>query len=119
MSTRSVAQLFVDLCRQRKNFDVMQTLYSPDIVSVEGDGSQTAGQKQVIDKSKRWAAVNTIHDEQVSGPFFNGDDEFAVHFRWDVTRKDSGERTKLEEVAVYTVKDDHVVRERFFYEGEW
>ena len=51
MSVRSVANQFVDLCRQGKNFDVMRTMYAPDIVSVEGDGRQTAGQGPVIKKS--------------------------------------------------------------------
>jgi len=35
MSVRTVASKFVDLCRQGKNFDVMRTMYAPDIVSVK------------------------------------------------------------------------------------
>src|ERR1051326_6093015 len=44
MSVRTVAARFVELCNQGKNFDVMRTMYAPDIVSVEGDGRETAGQ---------------------------------------------------------------------------
>jgi hypothetical protein len=44
MSVRTVASKFVELCRQGKNFDVMRTMYAPDIISVEGDGKETAGQ---------------------------------------------------------------------------
>ena len=47
MSVRTVASKFVELCRQGKNFDVMRTMYSPTIISVEGDGKQTAGQGPV------------------------------------------------------------------------
>src|SRR5262249_32527201 len=43
MSLRTIASEFVKLCRQGKNFDVMHTLYAPNIVSVEGDGKETVG----------------------------------------------------------------------------
>src|SRR5665213_1072149 len=56
MSFRTVAAIFVELCRQGKNFDVMRTMYAPDIVSVEGDGKETAGQEAVIKKSADWVS---------------------------------------------------------------
>ena len=117
MSVKSVAGRFVELCNQGKNFDVMRTMYSPDIVSVEGDGAQTAGQQPVIQKSEIWAANNTIHGEKARGPYFSGPNQFAVHFTWDVTRKAGGKRESIEEVGLYTVKDDKITREQFFYDG--
>ena len=118
MSIQTVAARFVELCNQGKNFEVMRTMYAPDIVSVEGDGAQTAGQGPVIGKSERWQSVNTIHGEKLRGPFFNGPDQFAVHFTFDVTPKASGQRVTIEEVGVYTVKDEKITREQFFYDGE-
>jgi hypothetical protein len=44
MTIQTLARQFVELCNQGKNFDVMRTMYAPDIVSVEGDGTETAGQ---------------------------------------------------------------------------
>jgi hypothetical protein len=122
MSVQSVAEKFVELCRQGKNFDVMETMYAPDIVSVEGDGKETAGQRPVIEKSRQWATVNTFHGETVRGPFYGGpttgDGQFAVFFNLDITRKSTGQRLTLEEVALYTVKNDKITREQFFYAGE-
>ena len=118
MSLQTVAGKFVELCNQGKNFDVMETMYAPNIVSVEGDGKETAGQQPVIQKSKVWQADNTIHGEKVRGPFFNGPNQFAVHFTFEVTRKATGQRITLEEVGVYTVKGDKIAREQFFYDGE-
>src|SRR6266404_4616712 len=121
MSLRTVASKFVELCRQGKNFDVMRTMYHHDIVSVEGDGKETAGQGPVIKKSEDWVADKTFHGETVAGPFFNGanPDQFAVYFTLDVTPKSTGKRITLEEVAVYTVNaDDKITREQFFYDGE-
>jgi hypothetical protein len=47
-----------------------------------------------------------FHGEKVAGPFFNGPNQFAVTFALDVTRKPTGKRMTLEEVAVYTVKEE-------------
>jgi hypothetical protein len=121
MSLQSTAERFVDLCRQGKNFDVMRTMYAPDIVSVEGDGKQTAGQGPVIKKSEDWVSNKTFNGETVAGPFYNtaNPDQFAVYFTLDVTPKATGKRVILEEVAVYTVNgDDKITREQFFYAGE-
>jgi hypothetical protein len=119
MSLRSTAERFVEMCNQGKNFDVMRMLYAPDIVSVEGDGAQTVGQQPVIRKSEVWQGNNNIHSEKVTGPFFNGPNQFAVHFAFDITRKATGDRTTIEEVGVYTVgPDDKITREQFFYDGE-
>jgi len=119
MSVRTVGTKFVEMCRQGKNFDVMHTMYAPDIVSVEGDGKETASQGPVIKKSEDWVSVNTFHGETVAGPFFNGanPDQFVVFFTLDVTPKATGKRTTLEEVGVYTVKNDKITREQFFYDG--
>jgi hypothetical protein len=110
----------VELCRQGKNFDVMRTMYAPDIVSVEGDGKKTAGQPSVIKKSEDWGADKTFHGETVAGPFFNGanPDQFTVYFTFDITPKSTGLRKTIDEIGIYTVKGDKITREQFFYDGE-
>ena len=119
MSVRTIAHRFVELCNQGRNFEVMRTMYAPDIVSVEAAGEETAGQAQVIQKSERWGAANAVAGERVRGPFFNGPNQFAVHFTFDITRKSTGKRATIEEVGVYTVNDDDkITREQFFYDGE-
>ena len=119
MSLQTIGREFVELCNQGRNFDVMRTMYAPDIVSVEGDGSETAGRQPVIRKSEIWQGDNAIHSERVRGPYFNGPGQFAVHFTFDVTRKATGQRLTLEEVGVYTVNDaGKITREQFFYDGE-
>jgi hypothetical protein len=108
----------VELRDQGKNFSVMHAMYASDIVSIEVSGEQTAGKTPVIQKSEYWQAQNTIGGETVLGPFFNGHNQFAVHFTFDVTPKATGQRITLEEVGVYAVKDDKITREQFFYDGE-
>ena len=126
MSLQTLAHEFVDLCNQGKNFDVMEQMYAPDIVSVEASGEQVAGKRPVIDKSRKWGASNTINSEKVRGPFLDGTNgagdrssgQFAVHYTFDVTPKSTGQRVTLEEVGLYTVKNDQITREQFYYEGE-
>ncbi len=120
MSVRTVAARFVELCNQGKNFDVMRTLYDPNIVSVEGDGKETKGQGPVIKKSEDWVSDKEFNGETCSGPFFNGanPDQFVVYFTLDVTPRKTGKRITLKEVGVYTVKNDKITREQFFYDGE-
>lgn len=117
MSLQTIAGQFVELCNQGKNFDVMQTMYAPDIVSVEPGGEETAGKTPVIQKSERFQAQNPISGEKVRGPFFNSPNQFAVHFTFEVTPKATGQRITVEEVGVYTVKDSKIMREQFFSEG--
>jgi ketosteroid isomerase-like protein len=118
VNLQSIANQLVEWCNQGKNFDVMRTMYTPDIVSVEANGEETSGQPSVIQKSERWQAANEISRQVVRGPFYNGPNQFAAHFTFDVTRKATGKRVTLEEVAVYTLRGDKIAREQFFYEGE-
>ena len=121
MSITTVAHQFVDLCRKGKNFDVMHAMYDPNIISVEGDGKQTAGKGPVIKKSEDWVSDKTFHGETVNGPFFNAanPDQFTVFFTLDITPNATGKRMSLEEVAIYTVnQQDKITREQFFYEGQ-
>ena len=94
MSGQTVARKFVELCRQGKNFDVMRAMYAPGIVSVEGDGKETAGQGSVIKKSEDWVSDKTFNGETVAGPFYNGanPDQFVVYFTLDITPKATGKR---------------------------
>jgi hypothetical protein len=94
-------------------------MYSDDIVSVEAGGNSTAGKQAVIQKSEKWAAGLTLHGETVRGPFFHGQNEFAVIFVFDVTPKSTGKRQQQEEVGVYTVSEGKIVKEEFYYEGSW
>jgi hypothetical protein len=118
VSIKAIASQLVEWCNAGKNFDVMRTMYTPDIVSVEADGQETSGQQAVIQKSERWAAANIINGQVVRGPFFNGPNQFAAIFIFEVIRKDTGKAETLEEVAVYTVEGDKIAREQFFYEGQ-
>jgi ketosteroid isomerase-like protein len=118
-STATVAEELVSFCRAGRNADAINTLYSPDIVSVESMGNESMPREQkgidaIRGKNQWWAENNEVHSATVDGPFLS-DDKFAVYYNYDVTFKPTGKRNNMEEMALYTVKDGKVVREQFFY----
>jgi hypothetical protein len=122
MSVRTVAGKFMELCSQGKHFEFMRTFYSADMVSVEGDGKEYVGKEPVIHKSEVFQGNNNILSQDLRGPFFCGDanagsGKFAVYTSIEFTPKAGGKRTKHDEVGLYTVKNDIVTREEFFYDG--
>ena len=122
MSVKTVAGRFMDLCNQGKHFEVMRTMYAPEMVSVEGDGKETVGKEAVIHKSEVFQGNNDILSQDLRGPFFLGNPgaasgQFAVYTSIDFTPKAGGARQTHEEVGLYTVKNDTITREEFYYDG--
>lgn len=118
-SIATVAEELVSLCRTGRNLDAINSLYSPDIVSVESMGNETMprelkGIDAIMGKNKWWVENNEVHSAGVDGPFIK-DDKFAVHYQYDTTSRMTGKRSTMEEMALYTVKDGKVVHEHFFY----
>jgi ketosteroid isomerase-like protein len=121
-STLAVAQELVALCREGRNLDAVNKLYSPRIVSIESSGSpempaEMSGIEAIRAKHEWWEANNEVHAMQVNGPLL-GEGQFAVQFTFDATFKPTGQRKSMTEMALYTVKDGKIVREEFFYNPE-
>jgi len=122
MSLQSLATQFVDLCNQGKHMDAIASLYAPNIVSVEAmSGPNMPARQEGLDAIKKkaewWEKAHEVHGGTVDGPWPHGD-RFVVRFTYDVTAKEgpmAGKRMKLDEAALYTVKDGKVVQEEFFY----
>jgi ketosteroid isomerase-like protein len=119
MTTQEVANTLVKLCSQGKFEEAMETLYSPDIVSMEagappGQSRESKGIEAVKAKGKWWTENHEVHSANVEGPLVAGA-HFAVTFKMDVTFKPQARRFSMEEIAVYKVADGKIVYEEFFY----
>ena len=123
MSTKEVAKKLVEMCRQGKFLECVETLYAPNIVSIEVMGSsempaRMEGIKAIRDKGEWWVKNHEVHSSKVEGPWPHGD-RFVARFTMDVTAKVgpmAGKRMTLDEVALYTVRDGKIVQEEFFYD---
>jgi ketosteroid isomerase-like protein len=119
MNTFEIGKKLVELCREGKNDEAVNTLFSAEIVSVEADAppgqdGTTKGISGVLGKGKWWMDNHHIHSANVEGPWPHGD-RFIVRFSYDVTFKPDNKRFNMDEAALYTVADGKVVKEEFFY----
>jgi len=119
MTTKEVADRLVHLCSAGKFQEAMESLYSPDIVSVEagappGQSRESKGIDAVRAKGEWWVTNHEVHSSLVEGPLVAGA-HFAVTFKLEVTFKPQNRRFAMEEIAVYKVADGKIVYEEFFY----
>lgn len=120
--TLEVGKKLVELCKQGKNTEAVETLYSPDIVSIEVSGgpampARMEGINAIKGKNDWWMQNHEVHHAEVEGPWPHGD-RFIVRFKLDVTGKSgplAGKRVTLDEAALYTVKNGKITQEEFFY----
>ena len=96
MTTIEVGRKLVELCRQGQNTQAIETLYAPDIVSVEaasmpGMPAETHGREAALGKGKWWVENHEIHSASCEGPYPHGD-RFVVIFKYDITNRPSGRR---------------------------
>ena len=118
-----VGKKLVDLCKQGKFEDAVESLYSPNIVSLEAmsmpqNPARLQGIYAIRNKNLSWVENHTVHNCTVTGPFPNGD-KFVVFFGLDVTAKAgpmAGKRMKMDEAALYTVQNGKITQEEFFYD---
>lgn len=120
MAIEDVAKSLVQMCNEGKFLEALDAHYHEDIVSVEAAGDEQMprileGIKAVRGKSEWWAANHEVHNMEIKGPYYNGD-QFSIHMAIDVTSKPTGQRMDMNEVCLYEVKDDKIVKEHFFYD---
>jgi ketosteroid isomerase-like protein len=120
MSAAEIGGQLAAMCREGRNIDAINELYSDDIVSVEaapmeGMDQTMTGKAAILGKNQWWSENHEVHGAEVTGPYAHGDDRFALRFTYDITNKPSGQRNTMDELAVFTVRDGKIAREEFFY----
>ncbi|MCH9649357.1 MAG: nuclear transport factor 2 family protein [Deltaproteobacteria bacterium] len=121
MSALEIGKQLVSLCQQGKGMEAIETLYADDIVSIEGQDmpempARMEGIEAIKGKNQWWYDNHEVHSSAVSGPFCgHRQDQFAAEFDFEITNKQSGERSKMREMALYTVRDGKIAQEEFLY----
>ena len=121
MTTQLVAARYYELAKQQKWTELQDELYGQDIVNREpehaiamGIPTVTSGLAAVKAKGEaRRAMIEAIHGQECSEPVVSAK-FFSVSMSRDVTFKGKP-RVKLEEIAVFEVRDGKIVLEQFFY----
>src|SRR5438067_10777183 len=118
MTTQDVANRFHELAQTGQWDKIQEELFADNAASVEpphSQGMQTAeGMDAIREKGKRFGEmVEEMHGGYSNEPIVAGR-HFAVAMGMDVTMKGQ-RRMKMDEIALYEVKDGKIVKEQFFY----
>ena len=118
MTTTEVANRFNELAQTGKWETIQNDFFSDDAISIEPESSQgmqnAKGIKAIKEKGKKFGEmIEEMHGGYSNEPIVAGN-HFAVAMGMDVTMKGHG-RMKMDEIAVYEVKDGKITKEQFFY----
>ncbi len=118
MTTTNVANRFNELAQSGQWDQIQDELFADNAVSIEPEHSPGLKSVEGIEAIKQKGKEFGEMIEEMHGGYSNppqvGGTHFAVAMGMDVTFKGQG-RMKLDEVAVYEVKDGKIVKEQFFY----
>jgi SnoaL-like domain len=117
-TTQEVANRMNELFKAFKWTEVQEELFAENAVSIEpphAQGLQTVeGLAAIKKKAEEFNnMVEEFHGGWVGDPVVGGN-HIAFAMGIDATYKGMG-RQKMEEIAVYEVKDGKIVKEQFFY----
>ena len=117
MTTQDVAAKFYEYMQQGAFDKIYSELYSESATSEEPPGSDwgTAnGMDEIREKGKKWAeTVEEMYSGTTGEPVIAGD-YFISYMTMDFKPKGK-ERSILEEIGLYRVKEGKIVSEQFFY----
>lgn len=117
-TTAEVAARFNELAKEGKWDKIQDELFAENAVSVEPP--DTPGMKSVEglaaikEKGRQFnESVEEMHDGYSTDPVVAGN-FFSIAMGLDATMKGMG-RMRMDEIAVYEVKDGKIVKEQFFF----
>ena len=121
MTTQQVASRYYELAKENKWSEIVEELYSQDIINREpahaiamGVPTLTTGLDAVKAKARaRREMIEELHGQYCSAPLACGK-YFSTAMSRDVTFKGKP-RMNVEEIAVFEVTGGKIVSEQFFY----
>ncbi|MEM7619782.1 MAG: nuclear transport factor 2 family protein [Pseudomonadota bacterium] len=121
-ATRKVAEKLISYCRDDDTQQALNELYDTNAVSIEAipmpgaDSPKSQGLEAIKAKHEWWYSAYTVHSSEAQGPYFHGEDRFAIFFEMDTTYKETGTRSSMKDIGIYTVANGKIIREEFYYE---
>jgi hypothetical protein len=117
-TTQDVANRYQELSQTGEWQKIQDELFAENAKSVEPKGApgmqSVDGLDAIREKGKQFQQmVEEMHGGYTSAPIVAGR-YFAVAMGMDCTMKGMG-RQKMDEIALYEVKDGKIVKEEFFY----
>ena len=118
MTTQEVADRLYELFEQGKWKEAQEELFSKDAKSIEPPNAPGLHSVEGLDNIKKKgemfeSMVEEMHGGYTGKPIVAGN-YIAFAMGMDATMKGSG-RMKMDEIALYQVKDGKIVSEQFFF----
>jgi hypothetical protein len=120
MTTKEIANRFSQLAQQGDWNQIQTELFDQNAVSIEpshaaSQGMSNAEGLEAIQKKGEMfqQMLEEMHGGYCSEPIVAGN-HFAVAMGMDATMKGQG-RSKMDEIAVYEVKNGKITKEQFFF----
>lgn len=118
MTIQEVADRFNELAQEGKFKQVQEELYADNAVSIEPANipglKSVEGLDAIRQKGEEFQeSIEEMHGGYSKEPVIAGN-HFSVAMGMDVTMKGMG-RMKMDEIAVYEVRDGKIVKEQFFF----
>ena len=122
MTTADVANRYHELAKQGRWFEIQDELFADDVKSVEPADAPSRyrylrsaeGKANVRRKAEEWVSrVEQVYDQYFTEPVVAGN-RFALGWGIDADVTGLGRR-RIDEIALYEVKDGRIVLEQFFY----
>lgn len=119
MDTAAVAKRYYELFKENKLQEIIQELYSHEIVSLEPENNLglppvTNGIKEYGKKQGMFfSQIEEVYGGSIEMPLVSNN-YFTVLTSSDVKFKGKG-RIQRDEISVFEVKDGKIIKEQFFY----
>lgn len=119
MTVKEIATKLAKYCEDEDYLSAQKTLYADDVESIEpednpGYDKETKGIKKVNEKIEKFtSSIEKSYGTKVSEPLIAGN---SFTFKLDMDIKMKGQdRMTMSELCVYTVKDEKIIKEEFFW----
>lgn len=118
MTTKEIANRLSELFKEGKFDEAQNEFFSDDAKSIEPEGIPGLQSVEGLDNIRKKgqdfnSMVEEMHGGYTSEPLVAGN-YIAFAMGMDVTMKGQG-RTKMDEIALYEVRDGKIVKEQFFF----
>ena len=118
MTTKEIAAVLVNMCRQGKVEEAKEVLFAPDIISIEPREGILPKEAKGMDAIRKKAGlfisqVEHFYGSVISDPVIAGD-YFSVAWDTDIQMKGEARKT-MSELCVYKTSAGKIISEQFFY----
>jgi hypothetical protein len=118
MTTKEIAAVLVDMCRQGKVEEAKEALFAQNIISLEPyEGllpKETKGMPAIRKKAELFISnVENFYGSVISDPVVAGD-YFSLAWDTDIQMKGEARKT-ISELCVYKTNAGKIISEQFFY----